>query len=140
LCLAARAGGEVRAFAAQGAFSIGIDLAPTPANRYVVYGDFHELQWRDRTVDVVYCNSIDHAYDLSKLLSEVRRVLVPGGMFVAEIASGSAEGIEAGPWEAIWWDRAGDLAGHIEKSGFRNLSAREFDDPWSGLHVRFAVD
>ena len=45
LCLAARIGTEVKAFLDLGCFAIGIDLNPGTDNRYVVHGDFHDLQF-----------------------------------------------------------------------------------------------
>ena len=52
LCLGARLGGEVRAFTAMGALSIGIDLNPGPNNAYVLPGDFHHLQFAQSVFDV----------------------------------------------------------------------------------------
>lgn len=45
LCLAARIGTEVKAFFDIGCFAVGIDLNPGENNRYVVYGDFHDIQF-----------------------------------------------------------------------------------------------
>ena len=49
LCLAARIGTEVKAFIDVGCFAVGIDLNPGQANRYVVTGDFLDLQFADRS-------------------------------------------------------------------------------------------
>ncbi|MEY2527921.1 MAG: hypothetical protein QOJ05_11, partial [Verrucomicrobiota bacterium] len=59
LCLAARIGTEVKAFLDLGAFAVGIDLNPGADNRYVVHGDFHDLQFAPGSIDVVYTNSLD---------------------------------------------------------------------------------
>jgi len=67
LCLAARQGTEVRAFIEQGAFAVGIDLNPGPMNRHVMVGDFHDLQFADGSIDLVFTNSLD------------RRFIRPGG-------------------------------------------------------------
>ena len=49
----ARIGTEVKAFLDLGAVAIGIDLNPGENNRYVVYGDFHDLQFASGSIDVV---------------------------------------------------------------------------------------
>jgi SAM-dependent methyltransferase len=84
LCLAARIGTEVKAFLDLGAFAVGIDLNPGKENRYVVHGDFHELQYAPDSIDVVYTNSLDHVFDIDRLAKEVLRVLKPDGLFLVE--------------------------------------------------------
>lgn len=86
LCLAARMGGEVRAFTQLGALAVGVDLYPGKDNKYVLTGDFHHLQFASHTFDIVFTNSMDHAFDLGAVAREVCRVLVPGGQFYLEIA------------------------------------------------------
>ena len=130
LCLAARQGSEVRAFIDQGAFAVGIDLNPGRGNRYVMVGDFHDLQFATGTVDVVYTNSLDHAFDLGRILAEVRRVLAPGGVLIAEVGSGGGEG--RGFYEALSWDSVDALVARIEEQGFRLELRRPFDVPWAG--------
>src|SRR5215216_3610430 len=56
LCLGARQGTEVRAFIDRGGFAVGIDLNPGEKNRYVLIGDFQELQFATGSVDIVYTN------------------------------------------------------------------------------------
>jgi len=85
LCLAARMGGEVRAFTQLGALAVGVDLYPGKDNKYVLTGDFHHLQFASDTFDIVFTNSMDHAFDLGAVAREVCRVLVPGGQFYLEI-------------------------------------------------------
>lgn len=105
LCLGARSGAECAAFCEMGLYAIGVDLNPGPENRYVVYGDFHALQFSDNSVDLVYTNSLDHSFDLAKVISEVRRVVKPGGTFIAEIMLGDkdTDGRPPGDFEALWW-------------------------------------
>ena len=85
LCVGARAGGEVSAFTHVGAFAVGIDIAPNPKSRYVLYGDATKLQFANATVDVVFTNVMDHIKDLRSFAAEVVRVLKPGGIFISEI-------------------------------------------------------
>jgi SAM-dependent methyltransferase len=117
LCLAARLGSEVEAFIALGHFAVGIDLNPGPANPLVVSGDFHALQFADRSLDCVYTNSLDHAFDLEKIAAEVRRVLKPGGMFLLEAVAGYDEGYLVGPHDTTHWATATQFAATIARIG-----------------------
>ena len=74
LCLAARLGGEVRAFKRRGATAIGIDLNPGKDNPDVIQGDFHDIPFGDNEFDIVFCNSLDHVLYMDKFLKEVKRV------------------------------------------------------------------
>lgn len=141
LCLAARQGTEVRAFIDQGAFALGIDLNPGPSSRYVVHGDFHALQFADDSVDCVYTNSLDHAYELDKILTEVRRVLRPGGLFVVEANTDSDSGATGqGPYEAMIWDDADALLTQLEATGFALRSRSSFESPWPGRQLVLTAD
>jgi len=86
LSLAARLGGEVRAFKNLGLLSVGIDLEPGDLNNYVLHGDFHDLQFSDEVFDYAFCNALDHVFDLKKLLKETHRILKPNGEFIIELA------------------------------------------------------
>ena len=67
LCLGARQGTEVEVLRDIGyKNAIGLDLNPGPENPYVKQGDFMALEYPDSSVDMVYSNCIDHAFDLSK--------------------------------------------------------------------------
>jgi SAM-dependent methyltransferase len=140
LCLAARIGSEVRAFHLRGAFAVGIDLEPGARNDCVLPGDFHHLVFPDACVDLVYCNSLDHALHLEKVVSEVRRVLKPGGVFLADIQEGSDAIGEFDDWAATQWRRIEDVTSAITQRGFRVADSRPITTPWSGREVRFVVD
>jgi SAM-dependent methyltransferase len=135
LCLAARDGTEVRAFIAHGAFAVGIDLNPGRGNRWVVTGDFHRLQYADGSVDVVYTNSLDHVFELDRVLVEIRRVLAPGGTLLVELGLGTEEGGGRGFYEALSWSRAEDLIGRIAAAGFEAGERSRFEVPWRGVQV-----
>lgn len=133
LCLGARQGTEVRAFVDQGAFAVGIDLNPGPANPYVLPGDFHELQFADASVDCVYTNSLDHAFELGGVLSEVRRVLAPRGTFIVEAnLDGADTGANQGPYEALAWAAPEAFLEQLEAHGFRPEHRSSFEIPWPG--------
>lgn len=135
LCLAARLGSEVKAFRALGCFAVGIDLNPGAANPLVVVGDFHAPQFADRCVDVVFTNSLDHSYDLDRVLAEVRRVLKPDGLFVVEAAMGEREGIAPSTWEAFSWETVDDLIARLSERGFELIAREEVRYPWLGMHL-----
>jgi len=103
LCLGARLGTEVKALHALGHFAVGIDLNPGADNAYVLPGDFHAIVFPDGSVDAIYSNAIDHAFDLQKLIGEVRRLLRPGGLFLIEIEVGFGEGHTPGSFESLHW-------------------------------------
>lgn len=133
LCLAARQGSEVRAFIDRGAFAVGIDLNPGRKNRYVVVGDFHALQFADASVDYVYTNSLDHAFDLGRIIGEVRRVLKADGGFIVEANVSAGEGAApAGPYEAMVWQGAEPLLDVLRENGFRLERRQPIDEPWLG--------
>lgn len=141
LCLAARQGSEVRAFIDRGAFAVGIDLNPGVENRYVVVGDFHDLQFADRSVDWVYTNSLDHAFDLDRILAEVKRVLRPGGGFILEANVSNDDGsAAAGPYESMVWEDVERLLDRVRQQGFSVVGRLEFERPWVGEQVTFRLN
>ena len=137
LCLAARQGTEVRSFIEQGAFAVGIDLNPGHGNRYVMVGDFHDLQFADGTVDVVFTNSLDHAFYLHRILSEANRVLRLDGLLICEVGLGSNPGAQPGRYESLSWANVDDILGQIMTHEFDLLSRSRFDTPWQGDHLVF---
>lgn len=126
LCLGARRGEEVRALVGLHHFAIGIDLNPGQDNEYVVTGDFHALQFSDSSVDGVYMNCLDHAFELDKILKEIRRVLKAGGLFIAELPYGYDEGFAVGDHDTMHWAKAEEFAKHLAQvSGFRIETFRD---------------
>ena len=139
LCLAARIGTEVKAFLDLGAFAVGIDLNPGENNRYVLHGDFHDLQFAPSSIDVVFTNSLDHAFDIEKLLDEMKKVLKPSGLLIVEaVAETTArKGKPPGGYESFWWTEIEDLISLFEKSWFRLMGRCSFDFPWLGEQLCF---
>ena len=143
LCLGARIGTEVRALHALGHFAIGIDLNPGADNRYVLPGDFHAIVFPDGSVDAIYSNALDHAFDLDKVLAEVRRLLRPGGLFVLDVLDGYEEegGFVPGEYEAMMWrDHKGFLERIADLSGFVLETVRDLGhtrrDHWTQAVLR----
>jgi SAM-dependent methyltransferase len=132
LCIAARQGTEVRAFIDHGAFAVGIDLNPGRENRYVVTGDFHALQFADGSVQVAYTNSLDHAFDLDRVLAEIHRVLAVDGVLLAELNGGDDTPSDAGFYESSSWSGIEDIRRRIEARGFSTERRTPFAVPWPG--------
>lgn len=135
LCLAARLGTEVKSFHDIGCFAYGIDLNPGVGNEYVVTGDFHDIKTPDFSVDLVFSNSLDHGFDLDKIIKEVRRVLSPGGVVVLELMKGVEEGVEDEYYASLLWDRTGDVIEAFVGAGFEQVSCVDISFPWNGTHV-----
>jgi SAM-dependent methyltransferase len=139
LCLGARLGAEVAAFRDLGAFAVGVDLNPGFENPWVLYGDFHRLEFPDGCVDLVYSNSLDHCFDLARVLAEVQRVLVRDGLFVVEADPGEREqnGIEPDLWASFKWPTIDSLVCRIEDCGFSLRSRSHFQYPRGGTCLVF---
>jgi len=135
LCLGARTGGEVCAFWDLGCFAVGVDANPGEANTRVVTGDFHELQFPEDSVDVIFTNSLDHIYDLGKVLTEIKRVLKPLALLILEIPRGTKEGRKPGKYESCSWRRIDDILTPIKASGFELLSRTNIHSPGRGQHI-----
>lgn len=135
LCLAARIGTEVRSFINYGCFAVGIDLNPGKENKYVLHGDFHNIQFPDNSADIIFSNSVDHALDLSRLAFEIKRVLKPGGHTILEIGKGTDEEGKFGYYEASIWQKIDDCLDSFIKSGFILIERHDFGWPWPGEQV-----
>jgi SAM-dependent methyltransferase len=140
LCLGARSGAECEAFIACGCFALGIDLNPGERSRFVVIGDFHGLQYADASVDIVYTNALDHAFDFGRIIGEVARVLKPSGLFIAEIVRGLGDENGRGPgaYESAWWNSLEAPISRISKQGFELNHRSRFEFPWQGDTCVFA--
>jgi SAM-dependent methyltransferase len=137
LCLAARIGTEVKAFLDLGAFAVGIDLNPGLENRYVLHGDFHDLQFAPGSLDIVYTNSLDHAFDIDRIAREVLKVLKPDGMFVVEAVQGRDQGINPGFFESFFWKNIDELVRVFENAGFITACRTPITHPWPGEQICF---
>ena len=123
LCLGARLGTEVKALHALGLFAIGIDLNPGEKNPFVLVGDFHELVFPDGSTDAVYTNALDHVFDLSRVIGEVRRVLRTGGVFIVDMLDGYEEGFTPGKYESAHWQNREALQARIATTGKLDMVA-----------------
>ncbi len=86
LSLGSRRGEEVMAFKSLGYRAIGVDLIPYGKN--IVEGDFHNLPFADKSFNLIFSNSVDHAFDLQKVFDEMHRVLSKRGYCVLHLVIG----------------------------------------------------
>jgi SAM-dependent methyltransferase len=94
--LGARFGTEVKAFHDLGSFAVGIDVRTGERNKFVLQGDFHDIQFPAATVDIVFTNSLDHAFDFEKVIQEIRRVLKPSGTLWSRRSGAARKDIRPG--------------------------------------------
>lgn len=122
VCLGARLGGEAQAFVDRGDFAVGIDVNPGEKSKSVLHGDFHNLVFANESVDIIYTNSLDHALDMEKLITEVSRVLKAGGIFLTENKGGTEEpgfrGARSDAYDCMEWQSLAHLIVFIESHGF----------------------
>ncbi len=137
LCLGARSGAEVRAFIKAGCFAVGIDIQPTPKNSYVLHGDFHKIQFPAHSVDIIFTNSLDHVYDIRRVIKEIQRVLKSEGGLVVEVMKKRDDGREQRFYESFSWASTDDLIRLFDDSGFMLLRRTAFTYPWSGEQLCF---
>lgn len=139
LCLGARLGAEVAAFRDLGCFAVGVDLNPGRDNPWVLYGDFHRLEYPDGCVDAIYSNSLDHCFELGKVLAEVHRLVRTDGFFVVEADPGAKDedGVEPDLWATFQWETVDGLRRSIEEAGFIFVSSDRFAYPRHGTRLLF---
>ncbi|MEK6829638.1 MAG: class I SAM-dependent methyltransferase [Nanoarchaeota archaeon] len=77
LCLGARTGQEVSVLKELGVDALGIDLVDNPP--LVIEGDVHNLKFENESYDFIFSNIFDHVLHPDKFISEIERVLKPGG-------------------------------------------------------------
>lgn len=109
ICAGARQGTEVEVLWDIGfKNAYGIDLNPGPDNKFVRVGDFIHMENRDSSVDMIYCNAVDHAFDLEAFFSEHSRVIKPDGYALYDIAL-QQENQKQGAFEAVGWESEEEL-------------------------------
>ncbi|MDX6448556.1 MAG: hypothetical protein QOD08_1019 [Gaiellaceae bacterium] len=128
VCAGARQGTEVEVLRELGfSRAYGIDLNPGPDNPYVRRGDFHAIEEPAGSVDLVYSNSVDHAFDLDAFFAEHARVLAPDGYALYDLALGGPA--VGGPAEAVSWLHE-DVVIVRMLSFFHRIVRIEIDEGW----------
>ena len=102
LCAGARQGTEVEVLWDIGfSNAYGIDLNPGPDNKWVRPGDFIHMENEDSSLDMIYCNAIDHAFNLDEFFAEHARVIKPDGYALYDMG---IQGGKTGAFEAVEWE------------------------------------
>lgn len=134
LCCGARQGTEVEVLRDLGFFNAkGIDLNPGTDNPLVVEGDMMKLDAPDNSLDLIYTNCVDHAFDLEALIAEHARALKPDGCLLYDIGINMEEG--GGPFEAISWDLTEDVVVRLLRT-FETLIHVDREFQWLWVLVR----
>jgi len=136
LCAGARQGTEVQVLHDIGfKNAYGIDLNPGPDNKLVRIGDFMHLDNPDSSLDMIYCNSLDHAFDLESFFSEHARVIKPNGYVLYDIALQEDRVSKAGAFEAVRWKSEEALLLLMLKY-FKKLVKVETEPCWKWLLLK----
>jgi len=105
LCAGARQGTEVEVLRDLGfKNAYGIDLNPGPDNKLVHVGDFLHLGNPKSSLDMIYCNAVDHAFNLESFFSEHARAIKPDGYALYDIAIQNKEIQKHGAFETVGWE------------------------------------
>jgi Methyltransferase domain len=138
LCCGARQGTEVDVLRDLGFSNArGIDLNPGGGNPLVTAGDMMKLDLPNESLDLLYTNCVDHAFDLDQMISEHARVLKTDGYLLYDIGINIEEG--GGPFEAISWDRSEEVVLRLLKS-FRAVIRIERERQWLWILVQGKLD
>jgi SAM-dependent methyltransferase len=128
LCMGARQGTEVEVLRDLGfARAEGIDLNPGPDNPLVKPGDFMHLAFPDSSLDLLYTNCVDHAFDLDAFFREHARAMRPDGYVLYDVAVNMEKG--GGPFEAVAWRRSEDVFEKLLRH-FKKLIRVEREPQW----------
>jgi len=128
LCAGARQGTEVEVLHDLGfKNAYGIDLNPGPENTFVRAGDFMNLDNADASLDMIYSNCIDHAFDLDALFKEHARVLKPDGYVLYDVALQ-----EGGAFEAVEWE-SDEAVFELMRRYFKTAIKVETEERWKWI-------
>lgn len=136
MCAGARQGTEVEVLRDLGfENAYGIDLNPGLDNPYVIKGDFMHMDNATSSLDLLYTNCVDHAFDLEAFFAEHARVIKPDGYALYDVTLNSA-----GVFETVQWQNEMDLVGLMIQH-FKRIIRVEREPDWlwillQGKHIR----
>ncbi len=128
VCAGARQGTEVEVLRDLGFINAyGIDLNPGPENPFVQAGDFMQMDDADSSVDLIYTNCVDHAFNLDDFFAEHARVIKPEGYALYDLRIETAG--SARPFEAVAWESDKDVFLMMLRY-FKTVLRVEVDSGW----------
>jgi len=131
LCLGARFGTEVEVLRDLGyRNALGFDLEPGPENPFVVPGDFMNIDRKSSSIDMIFCNAVDHAFDLAGFFKEHARILKPSGLAIYDVTMSGA-----GVFEAVQWENEKDLFA-LMLGEFSAVESVKINGAWKTIHLR----
>jgi SAM-dependent methyltransferase len=108
VCAGARQGTEVEVLRDLGFVNAyGIDLNPGPENPLVRQGDFMKMAEKSSSIDLIYSNCVDHAFNLEQFFAEHARVIKPNGYALYDLAVPDDD--PPGAFESVVYRRVEDL-------------------------------
>lgn len=135
LCLGARTGQEVFVLKELGLDAIGIDLVDTPP--LVIEGDVHELQYEPDSYDFIFSNIFDHVLYPEKFVSEIKRVLRPGGYCLLHLSVAEQGHPDMDPWSSCEVNSSQQVI-QLFGSDYRILEDQPLNQPsWPTYHTLF---
>lgn len=133
LCAGARQGTEVEVLRDLGfARADGIDLNPGPENSLVRPGDFMHLDVPDSSVDLLYSNCVDHAFDLEAFFAEHARAIKPEGYVLYDLPVHQRQ---QDPFAAVAWESEEELL-RLMRRHFGSTIRLEQDRAWTWILLR----
>jgi len=131
LCAGARFGTEVEVLHDLGyQNAYGIDLEPGPNNKYVKKGDFMNIDCEDSSIDMIYSNAIDHAFDLEAFFTEHSRVIKDFGLIIYDIPNH-----HSGAFEAVEWNSDNTIFMLMLKH-FKQVESVRINGTWKTVMLR----
>jgi ubiquinone/menaquinone biosynthesis C-methylase UbiE len=98
---------------------IGVDLNP-PQGKKFIKEDARKLSFRNNSFEFIFCTAlIEHLRDYKKVLSEIKRVLKPGGLLLISAPTPAGLKFERlKVYRGFWLE---DLENELEKLGLKTL-------------------
>jgi SAM-dependent methyltransferase len=132
VCAGARQGTEVQVLRECGFVNAyGIDLNPGPNNPLVRKGDFMRMENPDSSVDLIYSNCLDHAFDLGGFFREHARVLKPDGYALYDFVPTGG----MGAFEAVEW-KSEEILFRLLLQTYKTVVKLETEEYWKWVLVR----
>jgi len=107
-----------------------------------LYGDFHDIQFPQNTVDIVFSNCVDHVYDIDNFIEQIKECLKPNGYLIIEAWFDSQDVDKfKGFYESFWYSDLSHLIKLFEQYNLKIKKDLAIEYPRSGrLFVLMNID